>query len=40
MHIIGHPAKAPFEKLQKALRLFEWILGKGFRGKTLKTTYT
>ncbi|WP_396584274.1 plasmid replication protein RepC [Bartonella grahamii] len=39
LHIIGRPTKASFEKLQKASHLFEWILQRCFKLKTLKTTY-
>ncbi|WP_019223216.1 plasmid replication protein RepC [Bartonella rattaustraliani] len=37
--IIGRPAKVSVEKLEKAIRLFEWILRRFFKEKTSKTTY-
>ncbi|WP_375679404.1 MULTISPECIES: replication initiation protein RepC [unclassified Bartonella] len=40
LHIIGRPAKASFEKLYKAIRLFEGILQRFFGQKTSKTRYT
>ncbi|UTO27681.1 plasmid replication protein RepC [Bartonella harrusi] len=39
MDIIGRPAKASFEKLQKASHLLEWILQRGFKEKIEKTRY-
>ncbi|MCZ2159167.1 plasmid replication protein RepC [Bartonella sp. 220] len=37
--IIGKPTKASFEKLQKASRIFEWILQRVFKQKISKTRY-
>ncbi len=39
IHIIVRSAKASFEKLYKAIRLFEWILQHFLGPKTSKTRY-
>ncbi|WP_019220185.1 plasmid replication protein RepC [Bartonella florencae] len=39
VHIIGRPAKASVEKLHKAIGLFQWILERVLKEKTLKTKY-
>ncbi|WP_273721548.1 helix-turn-helix domain-containing protein [Bartonella sp. ML71XJBT] len=40
VQIVGRPAKASYEKLHKAISLFQWILERFLKQKSQKTKYT